>query len=128
MGHVENIVEPPKNRQFGQKRYLWKDAKLLLWQRIFGHTVVVIESSLGSPTDIQSTGDVCPGPGEDIAQFVPIVHLLEVEVFHRGSGNDESVELFMAHLLKIAVEGLHVFNGRVFARVRLHLHQVHLQL
>ena len=49
-------------------------------------------------------------------------------MFHRSTGDDHAVKLFVAHFLKIAVECLHVFNRRVLTGMRLNLHQMHIQL
>ena len=67
-------------------------------------------------------------PVENVAQLVPIVHVFEVEVLDGCSCDDEAVELLVAHLLEVTIEGPHVFDRRVFAGVRLDLHEVNLEL
>ena len=49
-------------------------------------------------------------------------------MLHRCSRDDESVELLVPHLLEVAIEGPHVFDGRVLACVCLDLHQVYFKL
>ena len=48
-------------------------------------------------------------------------------MFYGRSRDDEAVEVFLLHLVEEAVEGLHVLGWRVFADVRLQLHQVQFQ-
>ena len=69
-----------------------------------------------------------PCPAEDVGHFVPVVYLLEVEMLDGRSGDDHAVELLVAHRLEVAIESLHVLDGRVLARMRLDLHEVYFEL
>ena len=52
VGHHELIVESTEDGQLRIQGLLREDAKHLHRQRVLGYTVMEIESSLGSPTDI----------------------------------------------------------------------------
>ena len=55
-------------------------------------------------------------------------HRLEIEALHGGAGNDEPVEMLVAHLVKGGVEGLQVLGGRVFRGMADGLEQLHFHL
>ena len=44
------------------------------------------------------------------------------------AGNDHAVELLVSHQLEVTIEGLQVLDGRILARVGLHLHEMDVQL
>ena len=88
----------------------------------------MVKSGLGGPADVESRGDVRAGPVEYLLDFVPIVHLLEVQMFHRRSRDDHSVELLVAHVLKVTVERFHVFDGRILRRMAFQFHEAYLNL
>ena len=88
----------------------------------------MIEASLRSPADIERTGDVGAGPVEDIHYLVPIGHLLIIHGLHRRTCDNHTVELLMAHRLKVAIEHHHVFYGRILRRMTLKLHKIDIQL
>ena len=126
--HVELVVETAEDGQSWVENALREDAKHLLPERVLGHAVVVVEASLRRPADVERAGDVRAAPVEDFRQFVPVAHLFVFHLLKWCAGDDETVELLLSHFLEVAVEGPHVFHGRVLARVGLHLHQVNLQL
>ena len=125
--HIEDVVEAGEDGQFGVKRHLREDAEHLLVEGVFGNAVVEVERSLCGPADEERGVGVRAGPGEDAAELGPIVDLFEVDLLHRCSGHDEAVEVFALHLVEEAVVGVHVLERRVFADVRTHLHQMHLE-
>jgi hypothetical protein len=61
--------------------------------------------------------DVGAGPVHDLTQLVPVVHLLELQVLHRGAGDNHAVELLLPHLVKGGVKGLEMGCVRVLGGV-----------
>ena len=55
-----------------------EDAEDLLGQRLLGGAVVIVQSGLGTPTDVEGGVDVGAGPVHDLAQLVPVVHVGKV--------------------------------------------------
>ena len=68
------------------------------------------------------------GPVEDFLDLIPIGHLLKVECLYRGSRDDHTVELLLAHHLKIAIEHHHVLYRRILGGMTAELHETDLQL
>ena len=50
---------------------------------------VVVKPRLRAPADVEGGVDVRLRPFHDLAQFVPVLHFLKLEVFHRRAGDDE---------------------------------------
>ena len=67
-------------------------------------------------------------PIEDLRHLAPIVHLLERHLLNRSARDDHAIVIVLLDRLKILVELLHVFNGGVFRRMSLDLHEVQLDL
>ena len=105
-----------------------EDTEHLLVERIFGNPVVMIQSRLCRPADIERRSDVRPRPVEYLLNLAPIVHLLEIEVFHRRTGNDHSIKFLISHQFEIAVKRLHVFDGRILRSMAFQLHETDLNL
>ena len=103
-------------------------AEELLLQRIFGDAVVVKQSRLGPPADVEGGVDVGGGPVHDPAQLRPVVHVGEVVVLHRGAGDNHAVVLPVLDLVKGGVEGGQVVRVSVLGDVAGHLKQLHLDL
>ena len=128
MRHIKDIVKAPEDGQTGIAGHLGEDTEHLAWQRILGHSIMIIKSGLCRPADIHHTGYMSTRPIEYFRDFLPVVHLGLVKMFHRRAGDYHTVKLLALHFLKVAIESLHVFYGRILAGMRLYLHQVYIQL
>ena len=100
----------------------------LLRQGILGDPVMVPQSRLRRPADVERGIYVRLGPRHDRAQLVPVIHVREIEVFHRCARDDQPVKPFVAHVVKGAVEGGHVCFGGVGGGVGRGLEQGQLDL
>ena len=89
---------------------------------------MVVEASLRRPTNVECTGDIGLHPLEDFGNFLPIRHFLVVELLNGRASDDHSVELLFLEDVEVLVEHHHVLDGRIFRRVTLEFHEIHLQL
>ena len=126
--HIEHIIESTEDGQRGHERMLWEDTEHLLRQWVFGYPIMIIKSRLGSPANIECAGDMGACPTEDAAYLLPVSDLLIIEMLHRSTRDDHSVELLIGHLLKVPIECPHVLHGGVLAGMSLDLHEVDVQL
>ena len=126
--HEEGVVKPAEEDGVFVRHLVAEDAEELLLQRVFFDAVVVVERGLRRPADVERAGDVGLAPGKDLAQLLPVFHLLKLELLHRRARDDQAVEVLLAHLVKRLVEGEHVLLGRVFGDVALHHQQLQLDL
>lgn len=85
-----------------------EDAKELFTQIILRNIIMVIETGLGTPADMQGRVNVGLGPFHDLAQLIPVVHIGKVQIFYRSSGNDHTVILPVFDLIKGSIEGREV--------------------
>ena len=79
--------------------------------------------------DMERAENVRLAPLHDLAQLVPVFHLLKGHLLHRRAGDDESVKVLIPEFVERLVEGDHVIFGSVFrfVGVGVHQHQLHLQ-
>ena len=122
------IIEATEERQLGLVYPMFEDTKHLLLQRILRYAIVVIQSRLCSPADVERGGHVMACPLEDLLHLIPVAHLLEVQMLHWSSRNDEAIVPVVAHLLEVGIERLHVFQGRILRDMVLHLHEAQFDL
>ena len=128
MWHHKHIVEPAEYGQLGNNLSLREDSEHFLLERIFGHTVVMIQSGLSRPTDEQCTCYVGLGPIKNICYLIPIRNLLKLQRLNGGASNDHTIELLVTHRFEIAIEHHHVFNRSILWSVTLKLHKAYLHL
>ena len=84
---------------------MFKNAAHLFGKFIFWNAVVVIQTGLRTPADMQGGMDMGFGPFHDLTQFIPVVHIFKVHQFDGGAGDNEAVILFVANFIKGAVKG-----------------------
>ena len=113
MRRQENVVEAAHQLVVAVEDPVREDPEHLFRQGIFGDAVVVVESGLCAPANVEHGKHVVFGPVQDIGQFGPIVHFFEGQQFHRRAGDDEAVELLAAHLREGFVMGDQVFGGDI---------------
>ena len=128
VGYIEHVVKAPEEGGLLADQGVGEDAEELVGQRVFGDTVVVIESGLSSPADVQGGVDVGLGPLHDLAQLVPIVHVGEVQVLHGGAGDDHTVVFSVTDLIEGGIEGGQVVGIGVLRDVAGGVQQLHLHL
>ena len=83
-----------------------EDAEDLLGQLILGDAVVIVQSGLGTPTDVEGGVDVGLGPVHELAELAPVVHRFKVHDLHGGTGDDEAVVILVLDLVEGGIEGL----------------------
>lgn len=89
---------------------------------------MVEQAGLSSPADVQRRVDMGSGPIHDLAQLVPVVHIGEVQILHRRTGDDHAVELPVLDLVEGGVEGGEVVSVRVLGDVAQGVEQLNLHL
>ena len=127
-GVIEPVVKSPEQGGGGFEYPVVKDPKEFLGQGILGNPIVVVEPRLGAPADVQGGVDMGFGPLHDLAQLLPVVHRLKVQVFYRGAGDDQAVVVLVLDLVVGGVEGLQVAPVHVLGVVADGLQQFHLDL
>ena len=115
VGDHEDVVTAPEEHVALSLHHMVEDAEELLLQGHLGDAVVVVEPRLGPPADVEGRVDMAFGPLHDLAELLPVLHLLEGQVLHRRAGDDEAVEVPAAHVVEVAVEGEHMLLGGVLS-------------
>jgi len=128
VGDVEHIVKALEKPVVFTSGSVGENPREFGGERIFFDAVVVVESGLGAPADMQSGGDVGEGPVHDAGEFVPVSDLFKGHGFHGGAGDDEAVELFVAYIVKGFVEFGEMLDGGVFGLICSGLEQLNFHL
>ena len=84
---------------------LAEDAELLCRQLVLRHSVMIVESGLCRPTDVERALYVGVSPSEYLRKFLPVAHVLKLKMFYRRTRHDESVELLVLQFVEIGVDG-----------------------
>ena len=112
--NIELIVEAPEQADILLVNMVGENPEYLLLKRVFRNSVVVIQTGLRSPTDEESGIDVGVSPVHNHGQFIPIVNLFKLHLFHRSPGDDQSVKLLSLDVVKSVVKFDQVFFRSIF--------------
>ena len=128
MRRTENIVKTAQQRLLRQQNVVLEDAGHLFGQLVLRDAVVVIQTGLCTPADMQRGVNVGFGPVHDLDQLRPVFNLLKRERLYRCAGDDETVVFLIPDVIKRLVEGEQMIFGRVFGVVALGLDQIDFDL
>ena len=104
-------------------------AEHFFWQVYLAHAEVVIQPGQRTPAQMNGGIYVFAAVIHDLAQLVPVVHILIVQVLNGGTGDDHTVKALIAHRIKGFIKRLHVLLRGVGGIMGLGLQkgQLHLQ-
>ena len=125
---VKYVVKPAQQSCLLIEHTVGEDTKHLFGKRPLADPIVVVKPRLRPPADVEGGGHVCLCPLHDPAKLLPVVHLFKRQVFHRRAGDNHSVILFVAEVIKGVVEVYKMLLRRVFGLVGVGFHQIHLDL
>ena len=128
VGGLEDVVKAAEQGGIGFKYPVVEHAEELFRQRTLLHAVVEVEPRLCAPADVEGGVDMTAGPLHDLTQLVPILHLGEVQVFHRRAGDDHAVVFPPADLIEGGVKGLQVVLVDVLGTITGSPEQLYLDL
>ena len=92
---------------------MFVDTEQLLRQLSLVNTVIMVESGLRSPADMQGGIDVVLAPLHNLAQLIPIIDFLKGQKLHRCASNNHSIVAFALHLIEGLIKGIQMGLGRV---------------
>ena len=76
----------------------------LLRERVLRNAVVVVQSRLSRPADVERGMHMCFRPVHYFANLLPVVDLLKRKVLHRSAGDYEPVKVHVLYLVEGLVE------------------------
>ena len=88
-------------------------AEHFLIQQHLTHAVVMVQSRLRTPADMQRAVDMRTAPVHDLAKLVPVFHLFKIHFFDRRTGNDHAVVILILHRFKSLIETKHMLLRRM---------------
>ena len=74
--------------------------KQLFRKLLFLNSVVIIKPCLRRPTDMEGGMNMGLTPLHNLAQLMPIIHILKFHMFHRSTGDDHTIEFSVLQLIK----------------------------
>ncbi len=98
-------------------------AEHLLIQGMLGDPVMVVQTCLCSPADVEGAVDMGLTPLHDLTQLRPVVDILKVQMLHRSPRNDHAVRVAVTDLLEGLVKSKDMFLGHMACLVGLGLQE-----
>lgn len=114
VGRAEDVIEAAHKRDTEIRHLMMEHAEHLLGQRILVNPVVVIESGLRTPANVQSAGYVCSAPVHYLAQLVPIVNLAKRHLLNGRACNDQTVISLVLDIVENLIERAEMLGRSVF--------------
>ena len=124
----EQIVKSTDQRNLPVLHFMPEQTKHFLRQLTFFQTIMVIQSCLRAPAEMNRGSHMGFAPLHDLGQFIPVVHFFKFHLFHRCSGNDHAVKLLIFHLIKTYIKFIQVASGSIFCFMACHRHKSHIDL
>ena len=128
VGGVEHLIKAAHQRVCRTGDPVLEHAEHLFRQQLLAHAVVVVQPGLCAPADMEGGIDVRFAEVHDLAQLIPVVHLLKIHGLHRRAGDDHAVVAVVLHLVKGLVKGLKMGSRHMGGRVAGSLQQGHVHL
>ena len=127
--HVVHLVEAVGEEVVLVAEPLREDAEELARQVLLGDAIEVVEASERAPAQVHRREDVLLGPVDDLAELLPVVHVLKGHLLHGRTGDDEAVIVLVAEAVEGVVELHQMVLRDVRGRVGRDAHEVaaHLQ-
>ena len=128
VGSVEHLIKAAYKRVCRAGDPVLEHAEHLFRQQLLAHAIMVVQPCLCAPADMEGGVDVRFAEVHDLAQFVPVVHLLKIHGLHRRAGDDHTIVTVVLYLVKGLVKGLKVGSRHMGGRVAGGLQQGHVHL
>ena len=113
MGHHEGIVKSTEQNRLLVIEDMLKHPEHLFFQGILLHPVMVVQSRLCPPTNVEGAGHVGLAPLHDIAKLFPVIHFLKRHMLHRRARDDQAVVFLVLDLVKGLVKCQHMLGRGV---------------
>ena len=124
----ENIVKSPYQRHSPVHNPVLKQTKQFTLQQMFTNTEMMIQPCLGAPTDMKCGSYMLFGPVHNLTQFLPVIHLTKINLFHRCAGDNHTVELPLTQFIKSIVKVIQMGNRCMKRHMAVHLHKRNMNL
>ena len=128
MWGVKHVIKAPEQNRPLIVRMMGIDPEELLRQQLFLDAVVIVQSRLSTPADMEGGMDVGLAPLHNLGQLLPVVHLLKGQILHRRAGDDHAVEFPILQLVEGLVEGQQMFLRRILGPMAGYHHQLQMHL
>ena len=126
--HPVYLIKAAQERNAFIDQSVPEDTEQLVRQPGLLQTVMVVQRSLCSPADVEGGVDVCFRPFHNGTQLVPIGNLFKLHLLHRSAGDNHSVKVLLANILKNLIEFEQVVGRGIFGGVGSGLQKLHIHL
>ena len=128
VGSQENIIKSADQGDLAVCHLVLVDAEQLPGKQALIDPVIVIKARLCRPADMQCAGHMGLRPVEDLTGLLPVIHLLEGNILHRGTCDDHAVEVPVSDLIQGSIKLVQMAGGGVHRHMTLHIHKGHIDL
>ena len=108
---------------YGSSLYARKDRTFFLSSLRFFSPVVVVESCLCSPAQINGGGNMGVCPVHDFYQFLPVVYLFEFHLLYRSTCDDHSIIFVIFQFRKCLIKFIQMTHRCILRFMALYCHK-----
>ena len=113
MRHIEYIVKASCDYALFTLNLMREDAEELLVKLYFGYAVMIIESGLSAPADMENGVNMSFAPFHYFTKLIPILNLFEGQMLNRRSGDDHSVKVSVFYIIENLIESEQMLLARI---------------
>ena len=119
----EHIVESAYQRNLTVHHFMPEKTEHLLIKFAFFQSIVVVESCLCSPAQINGGGNMGVCPVHDLYQFLPVVYLFEFHLLYRSTCDDHSIVFVIFQFRKCLIKFIQMTHRCILRFMALYCHK-----
>jgi len=128
MGDIEDIIRATEEDRGLFIQLMRKYAEHFILYHVFFDAVMIIQTCLCAPADMEGAVDMGFAPFHDFHQLVPIFHLFKFHLFDGRACDNQTIPILLLYLVEGFIEGKQMILRCVFGFVASGMNQLQLNL
>ena len=128
MRHIKLIIKATEQHRSAFGDRVLEHTEQFFLQRILFDIIMMIQTSLGTPTNVHRRENMAGGPLHDGNQFRPIFHLFKGKILHWRTRNDHPIKVLILDVRKCFVEIVQILFRYMLGIIAFHPQQGHFHL
>ena len=121
--HIEIIIHAAHDHLLPVEHLLAIDTGELFREQALLDAIMIVEPGLRAPADVEGREDMGLGPLHDFRKLRPVLHLLERKLLDRRTGDNQTVEVLLLHLIQGHIEFIEMRGVGMLRLVGRHGHK-----
>ena len=128
MGGIKDIVKPSHQRNFTVSHMMPEYTEHFLGQLHFIYPIVVIQTRLCPPAQMQGRSHIGSSPVHNTFQFFPVIDFLKRHLLYWRPCYDKSIKLSVSYTVKSLIKFIDMACGSIFGYMAFNPHKCHIHL